>query len=164
MYSITQACRQRKNYILGKETIILIYHEHLQFIQTQGKLQIDRHHKWSTYLQQFHLNIKYKKGSNNRVVDFLSRPSVVVLTIVLNSCGHKTFEWLKLYKNDTDFSTTCHMLLDGNKVPYFHLQYALLFDLVHLRVPSSECAMLIWEAHYSQVAGHFVVEKNVAIL
>jgi hypothetical protein len=28
----------------------------------QGKLQNDHHQKWSTYLQQFHINIKYKKG------------------------------------------------------------------------------------------------------
>ena len=50
MYSIVQACRKWKNYILGKETIIHTNHWPLQFIQTQGKLQNDRHQKWSTYL------------------------------------------------------------------------------------------------------------------
>ena len=50
MYSIVQACRQWKHYILGKETIIHTDHRPLQFIQTQGKLQNDRHQKWSTYL------------------------------------------------------------------------------------------------------------------
>jgi hypothetical protein len=43
MYSIVQACRQWKNYILGKETIIHTDHKPLQFIKTQGKLQNDRH-------------------------------------------------------------------------------------------------------------------------
>ena len=43
MYSIVQACRQFKHYILGKETIIHTDHKPLQFIQTQGKLQNDRH-------------------------------------------------------------------------------------------------------------------------
>jgi hypothetical protein len=65
MYSIVQACRQWRHYILGKETIIHTDHKPLQFMQTQGKLQNDRHQKWSTYLQQFHLNIKYKTGSTN---------------------------------------------------------------------------------------------------
>jgi hypothetical protein len=60
MYSIVQACRQWRHYILGKETVIHTDHKPLQFMQTQGKLQNDRHQKWSTYLQQFHLNIKYK--------------------------------------------------------------------------------------------------------
>jgi hypothetical protein len=50
MYSIVQARPQWKHYILGKETIIHIDHKPLQFIQTQGKLQNDRHQKWSTYL------------------------------------------------------------------------------------------------------------------
>ena len=34
----------------------------------------------------------------------------------------------------------------------------------HLYVPSSEHANMIWEAHYSRVAGHFRVEKIVAVL
>jgi hypothetical protein len=45
--------------------IIHTNHKPLQFMQTQGKLQNDFHQKWSMYLQQFHLNIKYKKGNTN---------------------------------------------------------------------------------------------------
>ena len=71
MYSIIQSCHQWKHYILRKETIIHIDHKPLQFMQTQGNLQNDHHQKWSTYLQQFHLNIKYKKGSTNQIVDSL---------------------------------------------------------------------------------------------
>eukprot|EP00253_Pinus_taeda_P025572 PITA_25572 len=47
MYSIVQVCRQWKHYILGKETVIHINHRPLQFIQTQGKLQNNRHQMWS---------------------------------------------------------------------------------------------------------------------
>jgi hypothetical protein len=149
MYSIVQACRQWRHYILGKETIIHTDHKPLQFMQTQGKLQNDRHQKWSTYLQQFHLNIKYKTGSTNRVVDFLSRPPVVTLTMVLDSCGHETSGWPHLYETDPDFSTTYQMLGANSVVANFHLQDGLLCHLGHLCVPSSECVKLIWEAHYS---------------
>jgi len=38
MYSIMQAYRQWKHYILGKETVIHIDHHPFQFIQMQGKL------------------------------------------------------------------------------------------------------------------------------
>ena len=34
----------------------------------------------------------------------------------------------------------------------------------HLCVPSSERAKMIWEAHYNRVAGHFRVEKTMAVL
>jgi hypothetical protein len=49
-------------------------------------------------------------------------------------------------------------------VDNFHLQDGLLCHLGHICVPSSERAKLIWEAHYSRVAGHFDIEKTVAML
>ena len=49
-------------------------------------------------------------------------------------------------------------------VDNFHLQDGLLCRLGHIYVPSSERAKMIWEAHYSRVAGHFGVEKTVAML
>jgi hypothetical protein len=49
-------------------------------------------------------------------------------------------------------------------VDNFHLQDGLLCHLGHICVPSSERAKMIWEAHYSRVAGHFGVEKTVAML
>jgi hypothetical protein len=164
MYSIVQACRQWKHYILGKETIIHTDHKPLQFIQTQGKLQNDRHQKWSTYLQQFHLNIKYKTRISNRVADCLSRPPVAALTTVLHSCGHEASEWPQLYQQDPDFATTYHLLGTGTTVTDFHIQDRLLCHLGHLCVPTSERANMIWESHYSRMAGHFGMEKTVVIL
>jgi hypothetical protein len=164
MYSIVQACRQWKHYILGKETIIHIDHKPLQFIQTRGKLQNDRHKNWSTYLQQFHLNIEYKTGISNRVVDCLSRPHVAALTTVLHSCGHEAFEWPQLYQQDPDFTTTYQLLGKGTTVTDFHIQDRLLCHLGHFCVLTSERAKMIWEAHYSRVVGHFGIEKTMAIL
>jgi hypothetical protein len=135
---LCKPCRQWRHYILGKETVIHIDHKPLQFMQTQGKLQNDRHQKWSTYLQQFHLNIKYKTGSTNCVVDFLSHPPVATLTMVLNSCGHETSGWPQLYERDPDFSATYQMLGANTVVTDFHLQDGLLCHLGHLCVPSSE--------------------------
>jgi hypothetical protein len=84
------------------------------------------HQKWSTYLQQFHLNIKYKTGSTNRVIDFLNRPPVATLTTVLDSCGHETSRWPNLYETDPDFTTTYQMLGANSVVANFHLQDGLL--------------------------------------
>jgi hypothetical protein len=133
-------------------------------MQTQGKLQNDHHQKWSTYLQQFHINIKYKTGSTNHVIDCLSRPPVATLTMVLHSCGHEASEWPQLYKSDPDFTTTYQMLGTGMTVTEFHLQDGLLCHLGHLCVPSSEHAKMIWEAHYSRMAGHFGMENTMEVL
>jgi len=56
------------------------------------------------------------------------------------------------------------MLLEGKKVPNFHLQDTLLCHLGHLYVPSSKYAKMIFEVHYSWVAEHFSVEKFVEML
>jgi hypothetical protein len=132
MYSIVQSFQQWRRYILEKEIIIHTDHNLLQFMQTQGKLQNDYHQKWSTYLQQFHLNIKYKIVSTNHVVDCLIRLPVAAVTTVLNSCDHKTSGWPQLYKRDPNFIAAYQMLGTNTTVTNFHLQDKLLCHLFHL--------------------------------
>jgi hypothetical protein len=129
-----------------------------------GKLQNDHHQKWSTYLQQFHLNIKYKTGSTNHVIDCLSQPLMVALTTMLHSYGHEASEWPQLYQQDPNFATTYQLLGTGVNVIDFHIQDGLLCHLGHLCVPARKHANMIWEAHYSRMAGHFGMEKIVVVL
>jgi hypothetical protein len=91
-------------------------------------------------------------------------PLVAALTTVLQSHGHEASEWPQIYQQDPDFTTTYRLLGTGTTFTDFHIQDKLLCHLGHLYVPTSECAKLIWEAHYSQVAGHFGIEKNVVVL
>lgn len=139
-------------------------HRPLQFIRMQGKFQNDHHQKWSTYLQQFRLNIKYKKGSTNNVADCLRQPLIMALTTVLDYCGHKTSDQLLLYKSNPEFGHTYHILFEGQQVLGFHFQDALLCHMGYLCVPSSERVKMIWEAYYKRTSGHFGVEKTMAIL
>lgn len=139
-------------------------HKLLQFIQAQVKLQNDCHYKWSSYLQKFHLNIKYKKGGTNHVVDCLIRTPMETLTIMLDSCCHEISAWFQLYNYAYEFTSTYRALYASTLVTKFHHQDRLLCYLSHIYVPSNERAKLIWEAHYSQVAGHFGMEKEVALL
>ena len=88
----------------------------------------------------------------------------MVIMTVLNSCGHETFDRPLLNKSDLEFSHTYQTLLEGNQVPKFHLQDALLCHMGHLCVPSSERSKMIWEAHYIQVGWNFGVEKIVVVL
>jgi hypothetical protein len=120
----------------GKETVIHIDHRPLQFIQTQGKLQNDHHQKWSTYLQQFHLNIKYKKGSTNNVL--------------IASADHQSWHnhcARLLWARDIGVATSLQersrirhiyqTLLEGKQVPNFHLRmhcYATWDTFVFLQV------------------------------
>lgn len=50
-YSLVQALKQWRHYILGKETILHTDHHPLIFINSQSKIQEQRHLKWATYIQ-----------------------------------------------------------------------------------------------------------------
>jgi hypothetical protein len=78
--------------------------------------------------------------------------------------GHEASEWPQIYQQDPDITTTYHLLGTGMNVTDFHIQDELLCHLGHLCVPASERAKLIWEAHYSRMAGNFGIEKTVTIL
>jgi hypothetical protein len=56
------------------------------------------------------------------------------------------------------------MLGEKLVVANFHLQDKMLCHMDHLCVPSSERVNMIWESHYSWVAGHFGIEKTVEML
>jgi hypothetical protein len=56
------------------------------------------------------------------------------------------------------------MLGTNAVVANFHIQDGLLCRLGHIFFPSSEKVKLIWEVEYSQVAGHFGIEKMMAML
>jgi len=88
----------------------------------------------------------------------------MVLITVLDSYGNETLVWPHLYKSDLEFDSIYLTLLEGKQVPKFHLQDALLSHLGHICVSSSEHAKMIWEVHYSRFAGHFRVEKTMAVL
>jgi hypothetical protein len=91
-------------------------------------------------------------------------PPMDALTTVLHSCGHEASEWPQLYQQDPNFATTYQLLGTGTNVTDFHIQEGLLCHLGHLCVPASEREKMIWESHCSRMAGHFGVEKTVAIL
>jgi hypothetical protein len=85
LYSLVKIINKWKHYLLGKETIIHTNHQPLQYLKEQTKLQHSRHYRWMGFLQQFHLVIKYKKGTSNKVADMISRPPISASIILKNT-------------------------------------------------------------------------------
>ena len=98
------------------------------------------------------------------MADCLSRPPIVGLTMVLDLCGHQSSKWEQLYGIDPDFSNIYSSLVEGKHVSDFHLQDGLLCHVGHICLPTKERKKMIWEAHYSHVAGHFGIGKTTSIL
>ena len=149
--------------LLGKETIIHTDHQPLQYLQSQTKLQQSRHYRWMGFLQQFHLVIKYKKGTHNKIEDILSTPPIVASIILKNtSLAHDSY--IEQYTYDEDFKDVYEKLTCGMQVENFYLQDKLLYHLGKLCIPVSERVHVICEAHTSLVSGHFGVEKTMSHL
>jgi hypothetical protein len=89
---------------------------------------------------------------------------MVALTTVIHSCGHEASEWTQLYRQDPDFATNYQLLGTVENVIDFNIQEKMFCHPNHLCVLASECVKMIWDAHYIWMAGHFGMEKTVAIL
>jgi len=151
-----------KHYLLGKETIIHIDHQPLQYLQSQTNLQQARHFRWMGFLQQFHLVIRYKKHIYNKVVDIISRP-IISASIILkhNSIMHKSYA--EQYALDADFKDVYETLCESNQVEEldYHVHDKILYHLGKLCIPHGERVNIIMEAHTSLIACHFSVGKMV---
>jgi hypothetical protein len=84
--------------------------------------------------------------------------------MVLNPYNNKTFAWPQLYERDPDLAAMYQMLGANTALTDFDLHDGLLCHLVHLCIPSSERAKMIWESHYSRMAGNFSVANTVEVL
>ena len=72
------------------------------------------------FLQQFHLVIKYKKGTSNKVADMLSRPRISAFVILHNASLY--FEsYAGKYVNDDEFKEVYAKLTHGSQVDNYHL-------------------------------------------
>jgi len=50
LYTLVQANKKWKHYLMGKETIIHTDHQPLQYSKAQRNLQQTRHYKWMGFL------------------------------------------------------------------------------------------------------------------
>jgi hypothetical protein len=115
------------------------------------------------FLQQFHLVIKYKKGTSNKVADMISRPPIVASIILKNtSLSHDSY--VEQYATDEDFKELYEKLTRDAQVENYFLQEKLLYHLRKLCIPTSEQVHVIQKAHTSLVSGNFWVGKTMSHL
>eukprot|EP00253_Pinus_taeda_P024345 PITA_24345 len=142
----------------------------LFWLENQQKAFVEfKHHLCSTPISHYetcnnHLRLRHMPPTMLLVQFLLSRDIQWLTTVRHFQTQRKTSGWPHIYKSDPEFDSTYQTLLEGKQVPKFQLQDALLCHLGHICVPSSERDKMIWEVHCSRVAGHFRVEKIVAVL
>jgi hypothetical protein len=112
-------------------------HQPLQYPKEQTKLQQSRHYRWMGFLQQFHLVIKYKKGTSKKVDDMLYIPPIVASIILKNDSLYHDI-YIEQYVIDEDFKEVYMKLILGAQVENYSLWGKLLYHLGKLCIPTSE--------------------------
>jgi len=88
------------------------------------------------FLQQFHLVIRYKKCIYNKVVDILSRPIIIVDTLLKhNYVLHESY--IEKYALENEFQDVYASLSQGNQVEEldYHLHDSLLYHIGKICIP-----------------------------
>ena len=128
LYALVHNVKKWEHYFISKETIIHTGHQPLQYLQSQTKLQQELHFKWMGFLMQFHLVIKYKKGTSNKVENIVSHPPISA-SIVLQNASFSFESYLEQYVDYDYFKEIYENLTHGSKVDNYHLEGKLLYHL-----------------------------------
>ena len=115
LYVVGQALKKWIHYLMPKEFVLYSDNHALQFINSQPKLN-QKDDKWVDFLQKFTFVIKHTSGKSNKVVDALSRVSLILQEIKISSLGFKSLT--NMYKEDVDFKdiyTACENLVSHNR-------------------------------------------------
>ena len=72
------------------------------------------------FLQKFHLVIKYKKGTSNKVANMLSRPPIAA-SIILHNASLSLESYVEQYTNDDDFKEVYAKLTHGSQVDNYQI-------------------------------------------
>ena len=99
-YSIVQALKKWRHYLIPKEFVLYTNHKALQYLGSQHMLN-QRHMKWVEYLQSFTFFIKHKSGVTNKVVDALSRRHSLLIEMKIEILRFD--EMKELYDSDPNF-------------------------------------------------------------
>jgi hypothetical protein len=99
-YTIIQALKKWRHYLVPKEFVLYNDNQALQLITKQEKLN-QRHAKWIEFMHNFTFVIKHIFGNANKVVDALSRKCLILREFQVKTLG---FEHLKdMYCDDPYF-------------------------------------------------------------
>ena len=71
----------------------------------------------------------------NKVADYLSRPPIFGISMVLESCGHQIENWAHLYGHDNEFSNVYTQLVENKNVNDYYLQDGMLFHFGQICFP-----------------------------
>jgi hypothetical protein len=166
-YTIIQALKKWRHYLVPKEFVLYSNNQASQFITRQEKLN-QRHAKWTDFIKKFNFVIKHIFGNANKVADALSRRCLILQEFQVKTLG---FEHLKEMHHDDPYFKEAYeacvnpVRIDRNQWAKYLIQDGLLFKGCQLCIP--KCSMrenLLKEKHSGGLAEHSGHDKTFAQL
>jgi hypothetical protein len=166
-YSIIQALKKERHYLVPQEIVLYSGNQALQFITRQEKLN-QRHSKWVEFMNNFTFVIKYIVGNANKFVNALRRIYLILQEFQVKTLG---FEHLKdMHCDDPYFKEAyeaCEnpVLGDRSQWTEYMIQEGLLFKGNQFCIPKfSMRDNLLKEKHSGGLVGHFGHDKTFSQL
>ena len=176
--AVVYALEKFRLYILGSKIVIYIDHATLKYLlsKKEGKPRLIR---WVLLLQEFDLEIKDKKGSENSVADHLSHLHVPGEEDISDTFPDEHLLAISshapLYAHIANFIVTGSILGHWNRhqkdqffhdLKYYFCEEPLLFHLgydqiIRQCIPEEEQRDILAMCHSSTCGGHFTARKTV---
>ena len=117
------------------------------------------------FSQQFHLIIKYKKGTQNKITNMFSRPPITTIntSIVLQQIPLACSIYIEQCAKEEYFKYVYKYLMHGTQTGElnYHVHDQLLYRLGKNCILQRERVHVIKEAHTSLISGNFGVGKTL---
>ena len=169
LLALATAVKKWRSYLLGRPFVVRTDHQSLKFLW-EKRIATPSQQKWLAKLLGYAFVVEYKKGSDNRVADALSRHPAFSSELSQSDSNSKTSclfllsvpdpTWLSLLKDSyLQDDTIQHIIASmqaGNPPKGFTFQNELLFYKGRFYV-SAHCPLksqFLHHVHSSPLAGH----------
>ena len=170
--AIVWGVEKMRPYLEGYHFTVVTDHQSLKWLSSL-KSPAGRLARWAMFLQQFDFEIKYRKGSQNRVADALSRhplpqvaPEELYTVDADTGCAWYDRKIAEVRQNPTNFPDYC--IREGRLYRHFwdsnDLTEPGMTDPWKLCLPKPSREAALRENHDEPTAGHLGIAKTIARL
>ena len=169
MFTITEAVKKWRQYLLGRRFSIQTDHQSLRTL-LQQVIQTPEQQRWLWKLVGFDFDIEFKPGVLNGPADALSRMPIASYTTLLSESTPQLILWEAIkqaYKHDIEATTLLERISkEPGQLPNFILRDGLLLfkGLIWIPANSTLQTIIIAEFHSTPTGGHAGIHRSTARL
>ena len=144
------ACEKFRPYILGSHVIIHTNHDAIKYLMAKKEAK-PRLIRWVLLLQEFDLEIKDKKGSDNVIADHLSRLEMI-------AGKEKKTNFVEKFSDDQLFLLSVQTPWYVDIVNY--LAFGVVFSYQQRRKLRTDCRFCIWDEPLLYRRGSYMILRR----